>query len=469
MNSDIISQSILNEIEDVVYISDPKNYELYYMNAILKRTLGDPADEDWRRKKCYKILQGRDEPCPFCTNQLLCHEKFYNWEHYNALLDQYYMIQDKLVNFEGIDARLEIAKNITGQKLLEHDLLKRLEEQQVLNSCISLLHTTETPHQSIQRLLGLVAGYHHAERGYIFLLSDDHTLVSNSHEWCAQGVEPQIDVLQNIDVSIVDHWFEKYRTVGEFYIDSLTQELDPTSEEYEILDMQGIDSLVTAPLYNTDDSFMGFIGVDNPKENIKETAVIRAVSSFVADFLEKNRQMEKLYTVSYFDNLTGLHNRHSYSLQIAELEQTPPSTLGVIYVDINGLKAINDKYGHKKGDVCITNFSSFLDSLYGDCAYRVGGDEFVMLCPDMSRFTSEEKLDKLMAFINKDELPCAAVGYCWRGEDCNIIEQIEIADRLMYHNKEIQYNEYGGKNDLFRRKYWLDSIRKHSDCNCEKE
>lgn len=463
MNSDIISQSILNEIEDMVYISDPANYELYYMNTMLKKTLGNPTEEQWRRKKCYKILQGRDEPCPFCTNHLLSKDKFYNWEHYNALLDQYYFIQDKLVTFEGITARLEIAKNITAQKHLEQDLLKRLEEQQVLNGCISLLHTTETPHQSIQRLLGLVAGYHNAERGYIFLLSEDNSLVSNSHEWCAHDVEPQIDALQNIDASIVDHWFEKYRAVGEFYIDSLTQELDPSSEEYEILAMQNIESLVTAPLYNTDNSFMGFIGVDNPKENVKETAVIRAVASFVADFLEKNHQMEKLYTVSYFDNLTGLLNRHSYSLKISELEQASPATLGVIYVDINGLKTINDKYGHKQGDAYITCLSTFLEGLYGDCAYRVGGDEFVMLCPDMSRFTSEEKLDKLMAFINRNELPCAAVGYCWRGEHCNIIEQIEIADRLMYHNKEIQYNEYGGKNELFRRKYWLDSLHRQSD------
>ncbi len=467
MNSDIVSQSILNEIEDVVYIADPETHELYYVNAMLKKTLGNPADSEWRRKKCYKILQGRDEPCPFCTNHLLSKDKFHNWEHYNTLLDQYYYIQDKLVTFEGIDARLEIAKNITAQKLLEQDLTKRLEEQQVLNSCISLLHTTDSPDQSIQRLLGLVAGYHNAERGYIFLLSEDNSQVSNSHEWCAEGITPQIDSLQGIDSAIVAHWFEKYRAVGEFYIDSLSQELDPNSEEYAILAMQEIESLVTAPLYNTDSSFMGFIGVDNPRINVKESAIIRAVSSFVADFLEKNNQIEKLYTASYFDNLTGLRNRHSYSLKIAELEQEVPATLGVIYVDINGLKTVNDKYGHKQGDAYITCLSNFLEGLYGECSYRVGGDEFVMLCPDMSRFTAEEKLDKLMAFINRNELPCAAVGYCWRGENCNIIEQIEVADRLMYHNKEIQYNEYGGKNELFRRKYWLDSFKRPSDSEKE--
>ncbi len=459
MNSDIISKSILNEIEDVVYISDPTNYELYYMNAMLKKTLGNPPDEAWRRKKCYNVLQGLDEPCPFCTNHLLEWGRFYNWEHYNVLLDQHYFIQDKMVTFEGIDARLEIAKNVTAQKLLEQSLVKRLEEQQVLNSCIALLHTTETPHQSIQKLLGLVASYHNAERGYIFLLSEDHTLVSNSYEWCAQGIVPQIDALQNIDASIVKHWFEKYRTVGEFFIDSLTQELDPTSDEYEILAMQGIESLVTAPLYNTDSSFMGFIGVDNPRANVRESAVIRAISSFVADFLDKNKQLEKLYQVSYFDNLTHLRNRHSYSLKIAELEQSPPTTLGVIYVDINGLKAINDKYGHKTGDAYIGNLSTFLDTLYGECVFRIGGDEFVIIRSDGDSQCFEAKREKLMAYINRDALPLAAVGYSWRSGNCNIVEQIEAADSQMYHNKEAQYNEFGGKSELFRRKYLLDSAR----------
>lgn len=460
MNSDIISKSILDEIEDVVYISNPKTHELYYINGMLKRTLGNPTDEQWRRQKCYKILQGLDEPCPFCTNHLLKSDGFYNWEHHNKLLNLHYLIQDKLVTFEGIEARLEIAKDITQRKLLEQDLRHRLEQAEVLNSCISLLHTTDSPHQSINKLLGLVAGYHNAERGYIFLLSPDGTLVSNSHEWCAPGVEPQIKELQNIDASIVSHWFEKYREVGEFYIDSITQELDPESEEYKILDMQGIASLVTAPLYNTDGSFMGFIGVDNPSENTHETAIICAISSFVSDFLDKNAQMEKLYQVSYFDSLTGLRNRHSYSLRIQSLMDTVPKTLGVIYTDINGLKAINDKLGHKEGDVYIKRLGDVLKSLCTLCTFRIGGDEFVLLCADVSREDFEEKLAGIRAFINKDELPYSAMGYCWREGNCNVIEQIEEADHLMYENKERQYAQFGGKSDLFRRKYLLDAANR---------
>lgn len=462
MNSDIISKSILNEIEDVVYISDPNTYELYYINAILAKTLGSPSESEWRRKKCYKILQGLDEPCPFCTNDKICYDRFYNWEHYNSLLNTYYDIQDKLVFFEGIEARLEIAKDVTVRKELEKDLHKRLEEQETLNQCIGMLHTPDAPDVSINKLLEIVARYYQAERGYIFMLANEDKVVNNTYEWCDQGVEPMIDFLQEVDVAIVESWFEKYTTVGEFYIDSLSEEIDKASAEFEILDAQGIDSLVTAPLYNLERKIIGFIGVDNPRENMKRTSVIRAVTSFIADFLDRSEQIEKLNQFSFFDSLTGMQNRHSYSNKIAKLQENPPNILGVIYVDINGLKAINDKYGHKEGDAYIQSISGFLKDLYTDCAFRIGGDEFVMLCNEKETWCFENKLGLLREFINKDEFPKAAIGFAWRESRCNVIEQIEIADKLMYKEKEDQYAKYTGKSEIFRHKYLADAAH-HGD------
>lgn len=452
MNSDSISTSILNELEDVVYISDPKTYELYYLNASGLRTLGNPPEEQWRRKMCYEVLQGRKEPCPFCTNDQLCHQNFYNWEHYNALLDTYFDIQDKLVDFQGVEARLEIAKDVTRRKHLEQDLERRLEEQSVLNSCISLLHTADTPEVSINKLLALVAQYHNAERGYIFLLRDEDSKVDNTHEWCAEGVEPQIEMLQDMDSSIVGHWFEKYREVGEFYIDSLTQELDPDSDEYMILDSQGIQSLVTAPLRNTEGVITGFLGVDNPKKHAKNTYVIRAVSNVVDDFLDKSAQLEMLNRLSFYDNLTGLKNRHSYSNKIAELREKPPATLGVIYADINGLKYTNDVMGHAEGDALLKELSEILYRFYEGSIYRIGGDEFVIICTDMTHTDYEARRLGLANALHGGDFPKAALGCCWREGDCSVEEQIEIADHLMQEEKINQYQTYADKTGIFRSK-----------------
>lgn len=456
MKAEVISDSILNEIEDVVYIADPKTYEVYYINASGLQTLGNPPESVWRREKCYKVLQGRDEPCPFCTNDKLVKERFYNWEHYNSLLDKYFDIQDKLVVFEGIEARMEIAKDVTRRKHLEQNLTQQLEEQQMLNSCIAMLHTADAPSVSIHKLLELIAGYHQAERGYIFELSANGTMIDNTYEWCAQGVEPQIDVLQQVDASIVDHWFEKFEVQGEFYIDSVNEDLDRQSTEYEILAAQGIAALVTAPLRNMRGEITGFLGVDNPKKNAKNTFVIRAAAKFVLDFLDKNDQMERLNRLSFYDSLTGLKNRHSYSEKIAQLRQRAPSALGIIYVDINGLKTINDKLGHKEGDRHIKLMAELLNQYFGGFVFRIGGDEFVIFCSDMDQGDFTQRLNLLQQELVEDGVPKAALGYSWRGADCNTIDQIEEADHRMLIEKDRQYAAYMGKVDLFRRKHTLE-------------
>ncbi|MFI3236517.1 MAG: GGDEF domain-containing protein [Lachnospiraceae bacterium] len=455
MRPESIATPIISEMEDIVYISDPNTYELYYINPSLQEKLGNPPEEEWHRKKCYRVLQGLDSPCPFCTNHLLCHEHFYNWEYYNKVLDSHFFIQDKLVNFDGIEARLEFAKDIGDVVSLKDSLNKQLADQQVLNNCISLLHTPESPDTSINKLLGLVAQYYDAERGYIFLNSADQLTIDNSHEWCAEGVIPQIELLQNVDIEIVGHWYKKYEQVGEFFIDSLHDDLDHDSEEYKILAMQEVYSLATAPLYNTDGSFMGFIGVDNPKEHLKEATIIRAVSSFVADFIDKNRQLDALYQASYFDTLTGMRNRNSYSKMIADLRKNPPARLGVVYVDINGLKAVNDIYGHSEGDNYIKEVGIFLRDLYDDCAFRIGGDEFVMLCPEREPDCYQNKISQLYDFVSADGYPKAAIGYCWNETNPNVIEQIEIADHMMYTAKEEQYKEFATKNEIFKTKAFV--------------
>ncbi|MFI3238705.1 MAG: GGDEF domain-containing protein [Lachnospiraceae bacterium] len=452
MNADAVSRFILDVIEDIVYIADPITNELYYMNAKCLEVLGNPEEDQWRRKKCYKILQGLDEPCPFCTNHCLNHDSFYNWEHYNELLDIYFMVQDKLINFDGIEARIEIAKDISKLKLLEQGLTQQLAQQQVINDCICTLHSGLTPDEAIDELLNHVAMYHMAERSYIFDLSDDKKYINNTYEWCAQGVVPQIDFLQNVDSSVVANWFEKYDEVGEFYIDSLSDELDVESEEYRILQAQDITSLVTAPLRDVSGNIIGFIGVDNPTQNIKKTFVIRSISNFISDFLDKNQVIEKLNQLSFNDSLTGLKNRHSYTNEIIALQKQKTASLGIIYIDINGLKVVNDQYGHKYGDLYITSLSDILKKSFGEHAYRIGGDEFVVILPDVEQVTLETEVKELQAVLNSGESPKAAIGYSW-SNTWDVTTQIEKADNLMYQEKQRQYRENFDKDIIFRGKY----------------
>ena len=113
--------SMFDGIQEVVYVSDPRTYEILYVNKHVKDLLGkDPVGGI-----CHLEFQGLDHPCEFCTNEIILGLRggVYRWEHHNALLDRYYSIIDRLIRWpDGRLVRFEIALDITDRKRVEQAL-----------------------------------------------------------------------------------------------------------------------------------------------------------------------------------------------------------------------------------------------------------------------------------------------------------------------------------------------------------
>ena len=169
------------------------------------------------------------------------------------------------------------------QKIMINDLMME---------CITILRRSEDHEVAFNKLLGLVASFYGADRSYVFEFDLGSQRLSNTYEWCAEGIEAEIDKLQNLDLSIVDRWIVQFEAHGEFYINSTDGELDHDSDEYKILAMQGIQSLMAAPLHLGGD-IVGFLGVDNPRSNTNTLLVLQAVSSFVVNQLGKQREEQQ--------------------------------------------------------------------------------------------------------------------------------------------------------------------------------
>lgn len=469
MKSNEISEFIMDTIEDIVYVADPVTHSLYYLNGQGRRQFNLVEPEQWHRKKCYKILQGLDAPCPFCTNGHLTQNEFFNWEYFNPVVNKYFYIQDKFIQFNGILARLEIAKDITPLKVLEQELSVQLDKQRMLSQCIENLQSPLTPAQSIGELLRLISTFYDAERGYIFEVTEDHSS-NNTYEWCADGVVPQIDLLQGIPAEYTLRWFEKFESEGGFFIDSITSEVDPNSAEYEILSSQGISSLITAPLRTANGNLIGFIGVDNPKKYTHDIGTMIDVTQFILDFFEKITLFDKLHKLSYGDALTGMKNRNSYSRALAVLKQEDRRSLGIIYVDINGLKIINDQCGHKIGDIYILSVSSDIQTLFPDLCYRIGGDEFVVLWPGVSEDVFKSKVSDLTQRLCVDQCSKASIGIAWSDNSQDIIHQIELADSTMYIQKQAHYATHGNECDMVPIESYLKRLESSGQCkSCNQE
>ena len=184
--------------------------------------------------------------------------------------------------------RITEMEELDQQKIVINDLLM---------DCITILRSNEDYENACNKLLNLAASFYGADRSYIFEFDLGSQRLSNTYEWCAEGIEAEISKLQNLDIAIVDRWIAQFKAHGEFYINSTDGELDHDSDEYKILAMQDIQSLMAAPLQLGGD-IVGFLGVDNPRRNTNTLLVLQAVSSFVGNQLGKKREEQQRMMLS---------------------------------------------------------------------------------------------------------------------------------------------------------------------------
>ena len=149
------------------------------------------------------------------------------------------------------------------------------------------------------------------------------------------------------------------------------------------------------------------------------------------------------------DPLTGLHNRNAYSEQLRRYRtEGVPADLAVFLIDINGLKAVNDALGHEAGDDLICGAAECIRSALGP-AYRIGGDEFVVMA-SMDRAQADEALARLELAAQSwrgwrvDTLGVSA-GYALAAEHPGVSAEAlaREADREMYQAKARYYREAG--------------------------
>ena len=126
---------LMDEYAGNVYVSDMDSYELLYVNRKSCKTLGKPRDEVLGRK-CYEVIQGRDSPCPFCTNDQLLETGCCNWEFFNPVLKRTFMIRDRLIEWNGHRARLELSCDMfsTEYKLAKKDEEREAQIKSILRS-----------------------------------------------------------------------------------------------------------------------------------------------------------------------------------------------------------------------------------------------------------------------------------------------------------------------------------------------
>ena len=106
-------------------------------------------------------------------------------------------------------------------------------------------------------------------------------------------------------------------------------------------------------------SLIGFVGVDNPRTHFDDATLLLSLQYFIVNSQSSQKQQERLQFLSFRDMLTGLYNRNKYMKVLESCEYFPVRDTGVAYIDLNGLKQVNDSLGHEAGDRLICSAALF--------------------------------------------------------------------------------------------------------------
>lgn len=149
-------------------------------------------------------------------------------------------------------------------------------------------------------------------------------------------------------------------------------------------------------------------------------------------------QTKMLERMSYEDALTGLYNRHKFNELVDNDAFALRTRLGVACFDINGLKRVNDQLGHLAGDDLLRRAAGPLLRVFGGRAFRVGGDEFVVVEHMLTETEFYDAIRSVQRGMRDNNVSCS-VGVSWREENCSILKQLEEADQQMYADKKKYY------------------------------
>ncbi len=166
----------------------------------------------------------------------------------------------------------------------------------------------------------------------------------------------------------------------------------------------------------------------------------------------EHSEKETLY-LSYYDVLTGLYNRRYYEMEVKRLDTEKNLPISVIMMDLNGLKMINDAFGHQLGDQLLQKVAGSIRCVCRpqDILARWGGDEFVVLLPNTTYEEAEKIVDRINDLCCRENIDMVQVSMSM-GWDTKVSTDVDFSEILknaeddLYKNKIIQ--NQGLRGDL---------------------
>ena len=166
------------------------------------------------------------------------------------------------------------------------------------------------------------------------------------------------------------------------------------------------------------------------------------VALLVSDITDRVNKQNEIAHMSYHDRLTGMYNRRFFEEELLRLDTKRNLPLSIAMGDINGLKLLNDSFGHATGDLLIKMVADMIKTgcRSDDISARLSGDEFVIILPQSNREESLKVLERIMSLLDDETIesikPSISFGCATKKSvDEDIADIFKKAEAAMYNHK----------------------------------
>ena len=227
-----------------------------------------------------------------------------------------YIMKDNLKRLvPAVERELREAVERQERRRAEESIRRRLKFEKTVSDISSRFVGIFDIDDAINASLTDMGRFSRSSRAYVFLIREDGTMMDNAHEWCAEGVSPQIDNRKQLPVAEFPWWMKKLHKGEVIQIEDVSKVPAEAKSEREVLERQQIKSLLVLPL-TIGGKPGGFVGFDNVIRTVTwgddDLALLRVASEIMGNALERKKaeealkQSEHSYRVLFESTLDGL-------------------------------------------------------------------------------------------------------------------------------------------------------------------
>ncbi len=341
---------------------------------------------------------------------------------------------------------------IDGQKYLQtkyfltssHEKRQQAENlfERAIAMCLEIMadSTIANPVNSFLELLGK---FYNSEHVYLCSFDHEKNLLGNAYFWNVDPSKMEVPRYnEEVPLDSLLKWLETDYSKNIIHLDKDHSKYGDFNITNTILANNNLHNITLCKLWSKDGSMNGILGLNNRVEEMFDDRLLQAVSHFVMEQFNRKSMIETLEDFNDLDLLTGFYNRRKYAEKLLELENNPAENLGVLFVNMNGLRETNEFLGYEKGDIQIKKTSSLLNEYFYCSFYRISGDEFIGFVEDCEQDIFEDTVNSLQDRLKQSTRePAFSLGHSWAEGNYSVTELIKVADAVMLINKQVYFSE----------------------------